>query len=110
MWLGHDLTGYFKTAGVKQVRLDLIQGGDLGGGTAKIRIRYDPKQAVVADTWEDNPELSHAGAGNRRRGLRGADRLCRDAGDQQRLHPDHRRERLSGGCPSLTGRRNLQPL
>ena len=55
VWLGHDLTGYFKTAGVKQVRLDLIQGGDLGGGTAKIRIRYDPKQAVIADTWEDNP-------------------------------------------------------
>ena len=56
VWLGHDLTGYFKTAGVKSVRLDLIQGGDLGGGTAKIRIRYDPRQAVVADTWEDNPE------------------------------------------------------
>jgi hypothetical protein len=35
--LGHDVTAYFKTAGMKEVRLDLIQGESLGGGTARIR-------------------------------------------------------------------------
>jgi conjugal transfer mating pair stabilization protein TraN len=54
--LGHDVTAYFQNAGVKEVRLDLIQGGSLGGGMARIRIHFDPKQAVVADAWEDNPE------------------------------------------------------
>ena len=55
VWLGHDVTDYFSTAGEKRVRLALIQGGDVGGGTVRIRIRFDPSQAVVADTWEDDP-------------------------------------------------------
>jgi conjugal transfer mating pair stabilization protein TraN len=55
VWLGHDVTDYFSTAGEKRVRLALIQGGDIGGGTVHIRIRFDPSQAVVADTWEDDP-------------------------------------------------------
>ncbi len=53
--LGHDVTGYFQSAGEKRVLLALIQGGEQGGGTAKIRIRYDLSQAIVADTWEDDP-------------------------------------------------------
>ena len=55
VWVGHDITDYFRTAGEKQVLLALIQGGNQGGGTVKIRIRFDPSQAVVADTWEDDP-------------------------------------------------------
>ena len=55
VWVGHDVTDYFRTAGEKQVLLALIQGGNQGGGTVTIRIRFDPSQAVVADTWEDDP-------------------------------------------------------
>jgi hypothetical protein len=55
VWLGHDVSAYFKTEGAKSVLLALIQGGDLGGGTVRIRIRFDPSHALVADTWEDDP-------------------------------------------------------
>jgi hypothetical protein len=55
VWLGHDVSAYFQTAGEKSVLLALIQGGDLGGGTVRIRIRLDPSQVLVADTWEDDP-------------------------------------------------------
>jgi conjugal transfer mating pair stabilization protein TraN len=55
VWVGHDVTDYFRTAGEKQVLLALIQGGNQGGGTVRIRIRFDPSQVVVADTWEDDP-------------------------------------------------------
>jgi conjugal transfer mating pair stabilization protein TraN len=55
VWLGHDVSAYFQTEGEKRVLLALIQGGDLGGGTVRIRIRFDPSQALVADTWEDDP-------------------------------------------------------
>jgi len=63
VWLGQDVSAYFKTEGEKRVLLALIQGGDLGGGTVRIRIRFDPSQALVADTWEDDPaclDLVHA--------------------------------------------------
>jgi hypothetical protein len=53
--LGHDVSAYFQTEGEKRVLLALIQGGDLGGGTVRIRIRFDPSYALVADTWEDDP-------------------------------------------------------
>jgi len=63
VWLGKDVSAYFQTAGEKRVLLALIQGGDLGGGTVQIRIRFDPSQVLVADTWEDDPaclDLVHA--------------------------------------------------
>jgi hypothetical protein len=49
------VSAYFQTEGEKRVLLALIQGGDLGGGTVQIRIRFDPSQVLVADTWEDDP-------------------------------------------------------
>jgi len=55
VWLGNDVSPYFKTEGEKSVLLALIQGGDLGGGTVRIRIRFDPSYALVAETWEDDP-------------------------------------------------------
>jgi hypothetical protein len=50
VWLGHDVSAYFQTEGEKRVLLALIQGEDLGGGTVRIRIRFDPSQVLVADT------------------------------------------------------------
>ncbi len=55
VWIGRDVTGYFKTAGEKRVLLALVQGGDVGGGTVEIRIHFDPAKAVVADAWENDP-------------------------------------------------------
>jgi conjugal transfer mating pair stabilization protein TraN len=55
VWLGHDVSAYFRTAGEKRVLLALIQGGNQGGGTVRIRIRFDPSKALVADAWEDGP-------------------------------------------------------
>jgi hypothetical protein len=54
VWLGHDVSAYFKTAGEKRVLLALIQGGNQGGGTVRIRIRFDPSKALAADAWEDD--------------------------------------------------------
>ena len=69
VWLGHDVTDYFSTAGEKRVRLALIQGGDVGGGTVRIRIRFDPSRAVAADTWEDDPACLDLVRAIGRRGL-----------------------------------------
>ena len=101
VWLGHDVTGYFKTAGEKRVLLALIQGGDVGGGTVQIRIRFDPSKALVADTWEDDPACLDLVQGHRRRGLRGSDPVRVHAGADRRLHPDHRRAASVPGtcCP-----------
>jgi len=49
VWIGRDVTGYFKRAGEKRVLLALLQGGE-------IRIRFDPSKALVADTWENDPD------------------------------------------------------
>jgi hypothetical protein len=50
VWLGHDVSAYFKTAGEKRVLLALIQGGSQGGGIVRIRIRFDSSKALEDDS------------------------------------------------------------